>query len=173
MLRYDLSCRGQIDREAADIEATLKKLERGQSSDYVICDITKNADELLLLFQDGTEFALLSKQTSKALEKIISSPSIQADALADLLNLRETVLTAKNAKDTIFRVNINIYGSRLAQAEVGQHLSQSKAFLQHPEHVRPNTAYENPHVLALPGILNPTIQTTMQEAHEPPLKSHH
>ena len=50
----------------------MKDLERGHDSDHIICDITRNADELLLIFPDGTEFALLCKQTTKALQNIVS-----------------------------------------------------------------------------------------------------
>lgn len=173
-------CYGMIYRaavkligKAADIEGTLKDLERGPDSDQLICDITRSADELLLVFSDGTEFALLSKQTTKALEKIIGIPTVQVEAMADLVNLRETVFAAKNAKDTIFRVNINIYGSRQTQVEVGKHLSKAKAFLQHPDRFRLDTAYENPHVIALAGITLPTTQIQVQDAHEPAFKSGH
>lgn len=100
-------------------------------------------------------------------------PSVQAEASADLVNLRDTVFAAKNAKDTVFRVNINIYGSRNAQEEVGQHLSKSKAFLQHPDHPRDGIAYENPHVLALPGIILPTTQVQVQDVHKPALNGGH
>jgi SWI/SNF-related matrix-associated actin-dependent regulator of chromatin subfamily A3 len=173
-------CYGMIYRaavkligEATDIEGTLKDLECGHDSAHFICDITKNADELLLIFPNGIEFALLCKQTTKALETIIDLPSVQVEAIADLVNLRDTVFAAKNAKDTIFRVNINIYGLRQIQAEIGKHLSKSKAFLQHPDHVRPGTAYENPHFIALPGITLPTTQIQTQDAHETAPKGDH
>jgi hypothetical protein len=54
------------------MEAILKDLERGNDSDNIICDITRNVDELLLMFPDGTKFALLCKQTTKALQNIVS-----------------------------------------------------------------------------------------------------
>jgi SWI/SNF-related matrix-associated actin-dependent regulator of chromatin subfamily A3 len=91
--------------------------------------------------------------------------------LVDLVNLRDVLNTAKTAKDTIFRVNINVYGSRNVQKEVGEHLSESKAFLQHPDHPRAGITYDNPHVLALPDILLPKTLAHVKDVHEPTLKS--
>ena len=87
------------------------------------------------------------------------------------MNLRDVLNTAKTAKDTVFRVNINVYGSRNVQEKVGEHLSKSKAFLQHPDHPRAGITYDNPHVLALPDILLSKTLAQVKDVHEPTLKS--
>ena len=54
-------------------------------------------------------------------------------------------------------MKINVYGSDKVKEEVGQHLSKSKAFLQHPDYPRAGTKYANPHVLALPDLALPSV----------------
>lgn len=87
-----------------------------------------------------------------------------------MTTLRDTFLAAKTAKDIVFRANINVYGARQVREEVGHHLSKAKAFLQHPDHSRADTKYDNLHVLALPDIALPTTFIQQKDAHETALK---
>lgn len=119
---------------------------------HSILGIERSLTEVLLKFPNGSEFAHLNTHTAKVLEGVIDLPSIQLDALVNLTTLRETIGRATKASDATLRVNINLYGSRETQGNVGRHLSAGKIYLQHPDQQRSGSIYDNPHVLAFPGI---------------------
>jgi SWI/SNF-related matrix-associated actin-dependent regulator of chromatin subfamily A3 len=114
--------------------------------------IIKYASQLYLIFPDGTQFGLLNAHITKALDRIIDLPSVQFEALVDLVALHETMCRALRASDATIRVNINVYGMRETRKEVGDRLSRDKVYLQHPDQRRAASIYDNPHVLQLPGM---------------------
>jgi SWI/SNF-related matrix-associated actin-dependent regulator of chromatin subfamily A3 len=130
-----------------DVDAKLNADNRSPVNDYYTFSIEKSLTQLVLRFQDGTEFGHLNTHTSKALEGLTDQPSIQLDALGPTLTLRETIGRATKASDAVVRVNINVYGSKEASKEAGCHLSVHKVYLQRPDKQRPGTVYDNPHVL--------------------------
>src|ERR1700722_16359142 len=123
-----------------------------QAAGYWSFGITKDTSQLYLIFRDGTQLGLLNAHTTEALDSIIDLPSVQLEALVDLVALRETMCRAIRASDATIRVNINVYGTREARKEVGDQLSKGKVYLQHPDQKRGASIYDNPHVLQLPGI---------------------
>jgi len=130
-----------------EVDAKLNADNRSLVNDYYTFSIKKSSTQLVLRFQDGTEFGLLNTHTSKALESLIDQPAIQLDALGPTLTLRETIGRATKASDAVVRVNINVYGSKEACKEAGRHLSVHKVYLQRPDKQRQGTVYDNPHVL--------------------------
>jgi len=114
--------------------------------------ITTNDSQLYLIFPDGTRFGLLNAHTTTVLDSIIGLPSVQLEALVDLVALRETMCRAIRASDATIRVNINVYGTSESRKEVGGRLSRGKIYLQHPDQKRGTSIYDNPHVLQLPGM---------------------
>ena len=114
--------------------------------------ITTNDSQLYLIFLDGTRLGLLNAHTTKALDSITDLPSVQLEALVDLVALHEAMCRATRASDATIRVNINVYGTREARKEVGDQLSKGKVYLQHPDQQRSTSIYDNPHVLRLPGM---------------------
>jgi SWI/SNF-related matrix-associated actin-dependent regulator of chromatin subfamily A3 len=141
----------------SDIVSKLTVGNESQTTGYYAFGIKKSSDKLLLTFPDGSEFGLLSTHTAKALEDLVERPSIQFDALAHIITLRETIGRAKKASDAVARVNINVYGSPAARIDVGHHLSAKKVYLQRPDQQRPGSIYDNPHFLKFPEMQIPSI----------------
>ena len=80
-----------------DVDAKLNADNRSLVNDYYTFSIEKSLTQLVLRFQDGTEFGHLNTHTSKALEGLTDQPSIQLDALGPTLTLRETIGRATKA----------------------------------------------------------------------------
>jgi SWI/SNF-related matrix-associated actin-dependent regulator of chromatin subfamily A3 len=138
--------------DMSEVESKLNSEVTSQAVGQWSFGITKHIPQLYLTFPDGTQFGLLNERTTKALDNIIDLPSVQLEALVDLVALRETMCRAIRASDATIRVNINVYGTREARKEVGDLLSRSKIYLQHPDQIRGTSIYDNPHVLQLPGM---------------------
>lgn len=117
-----------------------------------IFEIERTSDQVYLAFPDGAEFAFLSTRIAKVLDGLLSLPSIHLEALVDLTTLHDIISKATKASDALLRVNINVYGSKESHKEVGGRLSAGRIYLQDPDHQRPGSIYENPHVLAFPGL---------------------
>jgi SWI/SNF-related matrix-associated actin-dependent regulator of chromatin subfamily A3 len=138
--------------DMSEVESKLNSEITSQAVGKWSFGITKYIPQLYLTFPDGTQFGLLNERTTKALDGIIDLPSVQLEALVDLVALRETMCRAIRASDATIRVNINVYGTREARKEVGDRLSRSKIYLQHPDQIRGVSIYDNPHVLQLPRM---------------------
>jgi SWI/SNF-related matrix-associated actin-dependent regulator of chromatin subfamily A3 len=138
--------------DMSEVESKLNSETTSQAAGQWSFGITKYTPQLYLIFPDGTQFGQLNERTTKALDSIIDLPSVQLEALVDLVALRETVCRAIKASDAAIRVDINVYGTREARKEVGDRLSRGKIYLQHPDQKRGASIYDNPHVLQLPGM---------------------
>jgi SWI/SNF-related matrix-associated actin-dependent regulator of chromatin subfamily A3 len=138
--------------DMSEVESKLNSETTSQAAGQWSFGITKYTPQLYLIFPDGTQFGQLNERTTKALDSIIDLPSVQLEALVDLVALRETVCRAIKASDATIRVDINVYGTREARKEVGDRLSRGKIYLQHPDQKRGASIYDNPHVLQLPGM---------------------
>src|SRR5277367_2475864 len=138
--------------DMSEVQSKLNSEIMSQAAGHWSFGITKDTSQLYLIFRDGTRLGLLNAHTTKALDSITDLPSVQLEALVDLVALRETMCRAIKASDATIRVNINVYGAREARKEVGDRLSKSKIYLQHPDQKRGASIYDNPHVLQLPGM---------------------
>ena len=138
--------------DMSEVQSKLNSEIMSQAAGYWSFGITKDTSQLYLIFRDGTQLGLLNAHTTEALDSIIDLPSVQLEALVDLVALRETMCRAIRASDATIRVNINVYGTREARKEGGERLSKGKAYFQHPDQKRGGSIYDNPHVLQLPGM---------------------
>ena len=138
--------------DMSEVQSKLNSEITSQVAGHWSFGITKDTSQLYLIFRDGTQLGLLNAHTTKALDNITDLPSVQLEALVDLVALRETMCRATRASDATIRVNINVYGTREARKEVGDRLSAGKVYLQHPDQKRGASIYDNPHVLELPGM---------------------
>lgn len=111
--------------------------------------LKRDSEEILLTFEDGTELGILNVHMAKALRIAMERFQVDFDALVNTLTLDEIIARAVKAGDAIIRVNINVYGSKEEVRELGYLLSRNKVYLQHPDHQRLGSIYENPHVLGL------------------------
>ena len=141
----------------SEIDGKLNIGNESQAPGYYAFRVKKSSNQLLLAFPDGSEFGLLNAHTAKALEDLVERPSVQFEALAHIITLRETIGRAAKASDAVVRVNINVYGPPAACTDVGRRLSASKVYLQRPDQQRPGSIYDNPHVLKLPEMQMPSI----------------
>jgi SWI/SNF-related matrix-associated actin-dependent regulator of chromatin subfamily A3 len=138
--------------DMSEVQSKLNSEITSQAAGHWSFGITKDTSQLYLKFRDGTQLGLLNAHTTEALDGVTDLPSVQLEALVDLIALRETMCRATKASDATIRVNINVYGTREARKEVGDRLSRGKVYLQHPDQQRGTSIYDNPHVLQLPGI---------------------
>ena len=134
------------------LDMKLRSPQVARKGNNYVFSMRRSAAHITLFFADGAEFAILNAQISKVLVDILELPSIEFEVLADGLSVREIVRTAKKANDATVRVNINVYGSADVRNELGDLFSKHKIWLQHPEHQRPESIYDNPHYMLFPDI---------------------
>ena len=131
---------------------------------FYTSNIERPSAHLVLTFQDNTEFGYLNTHISKALEDLIQRPSIQLEAVGLTRTIREVIGRATKPTDADVRVNINVYGSEEARKDVGRHLSDQKIYLQRPDCQKPETIYDNPHVLKFPDLEIPSFENRSEMA---------
>jgi SWI/SNF-related matrix-associated actin-dependent regulator of chromatin subfamily A3 len=137
---------------------------KSSANDYYTFNIKKVSNQVVLRFQDSTDFGILNTHTSKALEGLIDQPSIQFDALGPILTIREAIGRSTKANDAVVRVNINVYGPKGVGKDVGCHLSDRKVFLQRPDIQRPGSFYDNPHILKFPDMQISSLEYQVEAA---------
>jgi SWI/SNF-related matrix-associated actin-dependent regulator of chromatin subfamily A3 len=147
-----------------DVDTKLKAGNRSLIDDNYTFSIGGSSTQLVLRFQDGTEFGVLNNHTSAALKDLIDRSSIQFDALGSTLTLLETIGKATKASDAVVRVNINVYGPKEAGKETGRHLTTHRVYLQRPDKLRPESLYDNPHVLKFPDMDMSSLEYPLEVA---------
>jgi hypothetical protein len=138
------------------VDTKLNSSNASLDNGYCKFGIMKSSKEIFLRFSDNTEFGHLNSHIGKALLDLIDRPSIQFDAIASTLTLRETIGRALKARDAVVRVDIYIYGSKDDAEAVGRHLSTHHVYLQRPDRERPGSVYDNPHVLKFADMQLPS-----------------
>ena len=98
--------------------------------------------------------AVLNEQTGQTLIDVteINCVSLSAYSFVDQWNSLGKK-RAQSAKDTYMSVEINICGLQTVRNTVGQILSLSHTYLQHPSYLDEDVLYDNPHFLRIPGIV--------------------
>lgn len=145
-----------------EVESKLKADNGSSANDYCTFNVEKSSDQVVLKFHDNTDFGILNTHTSKALEGLIDRPSIQFDALAPMLTIRETIGRSTKASDAVLRVNINVYGPKEAAKDVGSLLSAYKVYLQRPDIQRMGALYDNPHLLKFSDMQMPSLEDQVE-----------
>jgi SWI/SNF-related matrix-associated actin-dependent regulator of chromatin subfamily A3 len=137
----------------AVIDAKLTSSDQAPFQPYQSFTLTGQPDHVLLSFKnDRIEFGYLRSNMNKALGDLLSESTLEFEAVAPTITLRETIGRAKKASEAMVKVDINVYGPRSSALSVGQRLSAYKLWLQRPDHSRVGLPYDNPHVLDIPGI---------------------
>ncbi|KAF1829386.1 hypothetical protein BDW02DRAFT_574017 [Decorospora gaudefroyi] len=115
--------------------------------------IIKPETKFLVTFPDETVVGDINAQLEKALNGIAEQGyELDFEVFAPVRAIQETLGRAREGKEAIVRIQINVYGPRMIAQDIGKELSQHKIYLQRPGYVRDGAAYENPHVLNLTGI---------------------
>ncbi|KAJ9616537.1 hypothetical protein H2200_000256 [Cladophialophora chaetospira] len=160
-------CYGMIYHTAARLSGEMSALDTKLRSPDILrkansflLTIKRSAAHLGVYFPNGGEFAILNTQISKVLVEVLELSFIDFEVLADVLNVRETVRTAKKANEATVHVNINIYGPPEIRDKLAERFSKHKTWLQHPEHQRTDTFYDNPHLVTYPDISLPEADKT-------------
>ncbi|PVH69330.1 hypothetical protein DL98DRAFT_554481 [Cadophora sp. DSE1049] len=141
-----------------DVDLKLKEIGQCHTDDYYRFDLHKYPENIVLRFQDGTDFALLNSHTSTGISPLTDSTFIQLDALVSLQSIRETLGRASESSDATVRVEINVYGPLSHLKYVGDQLSSNKVFLQRPDRPRPGSQYQNPHLLSFADFEAPSLE---------------
>jgi len=116
-------------------------------------DIIKLDSKFMVAFPDGATVGEVNAQLEKALCGIAEQGyELEFEVFAPVSAILETIGKSSKGKDAIVRVQVNLYGPRKAAKEIGRELSQQKVYLQTPGYVRHGAAYDNPHILRLPGF---------------------
>jgi SWI/SNF-related matrix-associated actin-dependent regulator of chromatin subfamily A3 len=126
--------------------------------------IMKSDQQFLVTFPDESELGEVNAQLEKALTGIAEQQqSVSLEVFAPIRPIQETIGRASKKGDAIVRVNVNIYGTRIAAHAIGREFSSHKVYLQRPDYIRPDTLYDNPHVLKLatfhPSVVEPGPET--------------
>ncbi|KIX07722.1 uncharacterized protein Z518_02376 [Rhinocladiella mackenziei CBS 650.93] len=152
-------CFGMIYRTAARLNGVMSQIESKLHSPIVsrnansfVFSVGRSESLLALQFPDGTQFALLNVHISNVLQKILDLPSIEFEAFADILTVRDTIRRATKANEATVPVNITVYGSVDTKETVESLFTDNKVWLQHPENPRAGSKYQNPHLVTFPGL---------------------
>lgn len=96
----------------------------------------------------------MNEQAAKVLNEITQIDSCRFRVYVSTENYTSLAMRdSKSEKKIVLQVDIVIYGGEDNKLIVGQHLSNSKIYLQHPCYQDPDTRYDNPHVLAITDLL--------------------
>jgi SWI/SNF-related matrix-associated actin-dependent regulator of chromatin subfamily A3 len=152
--------------EMLSIDAKLKSGGRRRNEAQQILKLKKDERGVFLTFPDGTEFGLLNNLASKALEDILTWPTIETDGFVEVRPLRETLGRATKPADAKTRVSINIYGGADAKEKVGKKLSKERIYLQKPDSRRHGTTYDNPHIITFPDFQITNLEMQQEEEQE-------
>jgi SWI/SNF-related matrix-associated actin-dependent regulator of chromatin subfamily A3 len=147
-----------------EVDAKLKASTGSLVNDCCTFNIGKSSEQLVLRFQDGTEFGHLNTHTSKALNELFDQPEIEFEAFGATRTILEAIGRSTKATDAVVRVNINVYGSKEAGKDVGRHLSENKVYLQRPDLQRPGSLYDNPHFLKFPDMQSSSFEYQTETA---------
>jgi hypothetical protein len=91
------------------------------------------------------EFGYLRSHMKASLDRLLSRPDVEFEAVTPTASLREVIAGFKKSSDALVRVDVNVYGPRGQVAKtVGRTLTRSRLYLQTPDALRPDVPYENP-----------------------------
>ncbi|RYO89572.1 hypothetical protein DL764_008561 [Monosporascus ibericus] len=102
-----------------------------------------------LLSEKGEVVAVLDVDTCNALHCLQGYQGVRATAVVETLRLVQT--RVKRSSKGVFPLSIDIYGTQDEASEVGDKLSETHAFLQHPFFLEPGYEYVNPQYFQLGG----------------------
>jgi SWI/SNF-related matrix-associated actin-dependent regulator of chromatin subfamily A3 len=129
------------------------KLSMGGASPiqgHLQMNLVNLGSDFQVTFSDGVVLGELNMQLETALARITEQGfQLQYEVFANIKAIRETISKVTKEKNAIVRVQINVYGPPSVAGRVGRELSRGKIYLQYPDHIRPGTSYDNPHVLKL------------------------
>jgi SWI/SNF-related matrix-associated actin-dependent regulator of chromatin subfamily A3 len=138
--------------EGTTLDAKLRAPDMRRNRRCYIFDIGRTPTHAVLYFGDGVQFAILNSQISKALSNILAVPTVNVEAFADIVEVGDTIRKSRKACEATLRVNVNVYGSLEIRTQVAALLSEHKVWLQHPQHQRAGSTYDNPHVITFPEV---------------------
>ncbi|KAF2680196.1 hypothetical protein K458DRAFT_373918 [Lentithecium fluviatile CBS 122367] len=166
-------CYGMIFRASVRLHGDMSELHSklNHGGGYPVpghyqLSITKCDQQFTVTFPDGSGLGQVNAQLEKALTGIAEQQHcVELEVFAPIRPIQETIGRANKKGEAIVRVNINVYGTRTAAYSIGQEFSSHKIYLQRPDYIRPNIAYENPHMLKLANFQPSTINNVI-EAHD-------
>ncbi|KAG8533004.1 uncharacterized protein KY384_001786 [Bacidia gigantensis] len=108
-------------------------------------------DSRCLLYSDGTEVATLNTQSFDQLRDMQKSRSLMLEGLLMVRDLTKPTQADAIQRGAVTDIDINIYGYHEVSSDVASSLSLSGLFLQDPDYLAEDIAYENPQCLKLPA----------------------
>lgn len=110
-------------------------------------EFTLRADPVAVrvTFTEGKEFGMLDEHITEAMAPLLERPELECNAFAEINTIRSTIGRAQKSTDAIIRIHININGPKSLAQDIGQELSDKKAWLQRP--LTTKFSYYNPHVI--------------------------
>jgi SWI/SNF-related matrix-associated actin-dependent regulator of chromatin subfamily A3 len=141
----------------ADTKLASHRKADGDTAEFSVEFDPSKDDVLFLRFPDRTNFASVNTHVSQALRPLLEKSQLRLEAVVNISTARDRIRQAKTANDARLRVYVNVYGPRTTREHIGQELSKKQVWLQKPDHWKPGTAYENPHVLTFNGLEQPVV----------------
>lgn len=128
--------------------------------------VMKGEKYYAIQFSDGVDFGMVNAQTARALDNVVSQPSVYLEAFALAEQCQRVLRRARKPSEATLTVDIYVCGSIDAKQIVGDRLSAAKVYLQHIEHHAEKYHYDNPHYISFPGIDADAIpETTFNSSH--------
>ena len=125
-------------------------------SDFYAFEIVKQKDHVALQHPNGSIVGILSAQTAKALESVITEASVELEAFLRVSDCQNVIQRARKPGQATLDADVNVYGHSPSRKAVKSKLSSAKLYLQHTRHRRDEYMSDNPHFVEFPGI-KPTI----------------
>lgn len=111
--------------------------------------IIPHEDSFSLLSGKNEVVAVLDVNTCKALQCLHGLQRVRATAVVETSRLIQ--ISAKRNSKGIFPLSVNIYGKQDEANDIGDKLSEMRAFLQHPFFLEAGYEYFNPQYIHLGG----------------------
>lgn len=121
----------------------------GHDADYVALRMTFAEPRILIGVADKLPFAQLNSVAASVLTQITARSRIMLEpymCLASMKALGDSERSSKGAALARFKLNVNVFGSKLESEAIGEILSDSELFLQEPLWRMDKLEYHNPHI---------------------------
>lgn len=120
--------------------------ENGQKFDRV--QVVARQTYFVVQSSSGADVSLMNRHVSGCFRELREDASIRYEGFVEIASLQEWMQAwKKTGKAGNLSVDINIYGPLVDLEKVGELLSKTRLYLQHPHHCPQSARYKNPHYL--------------------------
>jgi hypothetical protein len=146
----------QLISDMNELKAQLDSIDSNpeiSTSDFMVCQLKPQGfDSLSIQLPNGSPLGHISDKRSRALRELVSNASFSCEPILLSSKLRLKIGKVTKKSEAKFHVDVNIYGPASQALEIGNQLSNCKAWLQKPDYYKKSFPYENPHKISFPEL---------------------